>query len=263
MKLYKKNNTVIGMIHVGALPGTPLSKLSLGEIEKQVLKEAKIYASSGVDAIMLENMHDIPYLKGHVGPEIVASMAIIASGVRQLVNIPVGIQILAAANKEALAVATTAGLNFIRVEGFAFAHVADEGIIESCAAELLRYRKQLHAERIEVWADIKKKHSSHAITADVSISETAHAAEFMHADAVIVTGSVTGVEPKGEEVTQVKSAVTIPLYLGSGITHKNIGSFKGKADGYIVGSEFKKDGDWRNTVDPKRIERFLKALTKA
>ena len=87
------------MIHVGALPGTPLSKLSLGEIEKQVLKEAKIYASSGVDAIMLENMHDIPYLKGHVGPEIVASMAIIASGVRQLVKIPVGIQILAAANK--------------------------------------------------------------------------------------------------------------------------------------------------------------------
>jgi len=80
---------------------------------------------------------------------------------------------------------------------------------------------------------------------------------------VIVTGSATGVEPKGEEVTQVKSAVSIPLYLGSGITHKNIGSFKGKADGYIVGSEFKKDGDWRNTVDPKRIERFLKALTKA
>jgi uncharacterized protein len=260
VKLFKKKNTVIGMIHVGALPGTPLSTLSLTQIEKAALKEAKLYASCGVDSIMLENMHDIPYMKGYVGPEIVASLAIICRSIRDSVKIPLGLQVLAGANKQALAVAYAADFNFIRVEGFAFAHFADEGLIESCAAELLRFRKAISAEKIQVWADIKKKHSSHAITTDVSIAETALAAEFMCADTVIVTGSATGVEPNLNEVISVKDAVSIPVYLGSGITHKNIGSFKGKADGFIIGSEFKKEGNWKNSVDTKRVNRFMGAL---
>ena len=67
-------------------------------------------------------------------------------------------------------VAFDPGLDFIRAEGFAFAHVADEGIIESSAAELLRYRRAIGAEHVRVFADVKKKHSAHAITADVSIT---------------------------------------------------------------------------------------------
>ena len=260
MKSFSTKHTVIGMIHVGALPGTPLNHLSLSQIEQLALKEAKVYAWCGVDAIMIENMHDIPYLKGYVGPEIVAYLSIVARSIRSILKIPIGIQILAAANKEALAVASAASLNFIRVEGFAFAHVADEGLIESCAADLLRLRKTLGAEAIQIWADIKKKHSSHAITSDVSLAETAHASEFMCADSVIVTGTKTGVEPKLDEVVSVKDAVSLPVYLGSGINHKNIGSFKGKADGYIIGSDFKKDGNWKNSVDAKRIDRFLTAL---
>lgn len=65
------------MIHLGALPGTPASRLTVREIEAQALREAKIYREEGVDGIMLENMHDTPYLRGHVGPEIVAAMAIV------------------------------------------------------------------------------------------------------------------------------------------------------------------------------------------
>jgi len=75
-----------------------------------------------------------------------------------------------------------------------------------------------------------------------------------------VTGSATGVEPNLNEVISVKDAVSIPVYLGSGITHKNIGSFKGKADGFIIGSEFKKEGNWKNSVDTKRVNRFMGAL---
>lgn len=50
------------------------------------------------------------------------------------------------------------GLDFIRAEGFVFSHVADEGIINACAGNLLRYRKQVGAENIQIFADIKKKH---------------------------------------------------------------------------------------------------------
>jgi uncharacterized protein len=63
-------------------------------------------------------------------------------------------------------------------------------VIEASAAKLLRYRKMIGAER--VWTDVKKKHSAHAITADVSLGQTAETVEFMGADCVIVTGSVTG-----------------------------------------------------------------------
>jgi membrane complex biogenesis BtpA family protein len=212
--------------------------------------------------LMLENMHDTPYLRGTVGPEIVASMAIIAHAVKQASQLPCGIQILAGANVEAIAVAHAAGLDFIRAEGFAFAHVADEGIIQSSAAELLRYRRTIGADNVQVWTDVKKKHSSHAITADVDIGETAHAVEFMRGDAVIVTGIATGDAPQSADVLAVKKQTRLPVYLGSGVTAANLKSFFAAADGFIVGSEFKQGGHWSRAVEAERVEAFMAAHAK-
>ena len=101
-------------------------------------------------------------------------------------------QILAGANEEALAVAAMCGAQFVRAEGFVFSHVADEGLMaEASAAKLLRFRRSIGAEHIHVVADVKKKHSAHAITSDVSIAETVHAAEFFRVDGVIITGTST------------------------------------------------------------------------
>src|SRR6185295_17686986 len=169
-------------------------------------------------------------------------------------KLPCGIQILAGANHEAMAVAHAAGLDFIRAEGFAFAHVADEGIIESSAASLLRYRRAIGAERVQVWADVKKKHSTHAITADVGIGETAAAVEFMRADAVIVTGPVTGQQPTDADIGDVRRHCRGPIYLGSGISADNLDHYYPLADGFIVGSYFKQDGNWADSVDPRRVE---------
>ncbi len=254
---FRTRKPIIGMIHVGALPGTPAARQPMRTLEAKALAEARIYAEAGLDGIMLENMHDTPYQRGAVGPEIVAALAVIARAVKASVPLPCGLQILAAANREALAVAHAAGLDFIRAEGFAFAHVADEGLIESCAADLLRYRRAIGADRVAVWADVKKKHSSHALTADVGIGETAHAVEFMRGDAVIVTGSVTGDAPKPEDVRQVKVATRLPVLLGSGITAANAAAFLAEADGAIVGSDFKTGGRWDAAVDPRRVHRFM------
>ena len=248
------------MIHVGALPGTPAQAKSLARLEVEAVREAHLYRRAGIHGIVLENMHDTPYLRGAVGPEIVAAMAVIGRAVKQASGLPCGVQVLAAANREALAVAHAAGLDFVRVEGFAFAHVADEGLIQSSAAELLRYRRAIGADAIQVWADIKKKHSSHAITADLSLADTAHAAEFMRADAVIVTGTVTGDPPGLEDVQGVKAATRRPVVVGSGVTAANIGSFAASADAFIVGSSLKRGGRWSAPVDPRRVARLLAAL---
>jgi membrane complex biogenesis BtpA family protein len=258
--LFPNSKPVIGVIHVGALPGTPRGVMSVAELARQASEEARVYRECGIDGVIIENMHDVPYLNREVGPEIVAAMAIIGSAVKTECGLPVGVQILAGANIEAMGVAHAARLDFIRAEGYAYAHVADEGIIEASAAKLLRYRKMIGAERVQVWADVKKKHSAHAITADVSLGQTAETVEFMGAHCVIVTGSVTGEAPKVADVQEAKSHCQLPVFLGSGISETNIEQFYNEADGFIIGSSFKIDGLWSNTVDPNRVTQFVHRL---
>ncbi len=213
-RLFPNPKPIIGMIHVGALPGAPANRASVAALTAAAVREAELYRAGGADGVMIENMHDTPYLRGAVGPEITAAMAVIAQVVKQACGRPTGAQILAGANIEAMAVAHAAGLDFIRAEGYAFAHVADEGLIESSAGELLRYRKRIGAEHVQVWADVKKKHSSHAITADVSLGEMAAAVEFMRGDAVIVTGSATGSAPPASQVEEAKAHCRLPVLVG-------------------------------------------------
>ena len=258
--LFSNPKPVIGVIHVGALPGTPRNSQTVSELVKAARDEAKVYRECGVDGLIIENMHDVPYLRGEVGPEIVAAMTAIATEVKEVSALPVGIQILAGANIEAMAVAHAAGLDFIRAEGYAYAHVADEGLIQASAAELLRYRRMIGAEHVQVWADVKKKHSAHAITADVTLGVTAETVEFMGADCVIVTGNVTGEPPRIADVQEAKSHCHLPVFLGSGISANNVAEFYEEADGFIIGSAFKVDGMWSNAVDPARVSKFMAIL---
>ncbi len=250
---------LIGMVHVPALPGTPSYILQPNEIIEIAVNEAMMIEDAGFDAIMLENMHDIPYMNREIGPEISAMMTAIACEIKRKTSLPVGIQILAGAGKESLAVAQAAGLDFIRVEGFVFSHVADEGLMNSCAGELLRYRKMIGADDIKVYADIKKKHSSHAITADIDIAETAKAVQFFLADGVIVTGSSTGTTASRDELKAVKGAVDIPILIGSGITADNLKDYWELADAFIIGSWLKQDGFWKNSISEERLRRMRDA----
>jgi membrane complex biogenesis BtpA family protein len=259
---FEERGAVVGMIHVGALPGTPASRAGVGELTERAAREAALYRECGVDGLMVENMHDTPYLRGRVGPEVVAALAVVCRAVKEEGRLPTGVQVLAAANAEALAVAHAAGLDFIRAEGFAFAHVADEGLIQSSAAELLRFRKSIGAGRVGVWADVKKKHSSHAITADLSLGETAAAVEFMRGDAVIVTGTATGEPPRASALTEAKSRCRLPVLVGSGVTDANVAEFYPAADAFIVGSFFKRDGLWSNPLERERVERLLDAVRR-
>lgn len=248
------------MLHVPALPGTPKNSLNIGQIINQVSNEADIYLTSGIDSLMIENMHDVPYIKQSVGPEIIASMTAIAVELRKMTEKPLGIQILAAANKQALAVAQAANFDFIRAEGFVFGHVADEGYIDSCAGELLRYRKMIGAENIAVFTDVKKKHSSHAVTSDISLSETVKAAEYFLSDGIIITGNSTGSAPSLNDVKTAKRSTSLPVLIGSGVDSENIEEFWPHADAFIIGSAFKKSAIWMNVVEEDRVTNLMKKI---
>ncbi len=253
----RNSKAIIGMIHVDPLPGTPKNRHPMPQIIGKARAEALLYKEAGIDMLAIENMHDVPYLNRKAGPEITAAMAVIGYEVKRATGLRCGLQILAGANIQALGAAVSAGLDFIRAEGFVFAHVADEGIITSDAAEILRYRKQIGAEDVLVLTDIKKKHSAHAITGDVDIVETAHAAEFFLSDGVIVTGPATGLEADLGELRRVQAAVDIPVLVGSGVTLDNVDAYLELADALIIGSYFKYDGRWENGVEVEKVRRFM------
>ena len=260
--LFGAPRALIGMLHLDPLPGSPGHRGGPGSLDATVARavaEAIAYREAGFHAVLIENMHDRPYLRAAVGPETTAAMAVVGREVRRMVDLPLGVQVLAAANREALAVAAACGGVFVRVEGFVFAHVADEGLVEADAGTLLRYRTMIGAEHVRVFADVKKKHSAHAVTADVDVVETARAAEFALADGVIVTGVATGRAADLGEVAAVRDSVGVPVFVGSGVTADNLAGYR-TAHGLIVGSAVKRGGDWRSPLDPAAVARLAAAF---
>jgi membrane complex biogenesis BtpA family protein len=249
---------LIGMVHVGALPGSPAAHHPVERLVQLAVAEARVYRDAGFTAIAIENMHDRPYLKGGVGPEVTAAMTAIGHEIKRETGLPLGVQVLAGANREAIAVAHACGAQFVRVEGFVYAHVADEGLFQAAAGELLRYRRAIGAERVRVFADLKKKHASHAITADVSLADTARAAEFFLADGVIVTGTATGEPTEAADLHDMRSATRLPVLVGSGLTSTNLATYAA-ADGYIVGSSLKQGGLWSQPLDSAAVRAMAAA----
>ncbi len=260
--LFPEPKSLIGMIHVQALPGTPNNHFTVKEIARQAVQEAEVLSKNGMQSIMLENMHDVPYLNREVGPEIVAALTRVASEVRAVTNLPLGLQILAGANQAAVSVALSAELQYIRGEGFVFGHMADEGLLQSDAGDLLRFRKMIGAEHIQIFTDIKKKHSSHAMTADIPTIDTVEAAEFFLSDGVIITGTHTGKPVNQQELAGVYAVAKLPVLVGSGVTPDGLANIWNTSDAFIVGSYFKKDGDWKNEPDPQRIQALIEARAK-
>lgn len=247
------------MVHAGALPGTPASSEGVAELARRALAEARTLCDAGFDALIVENMHDRPYVHGRQGPEVVAAMTRIVAEVVGAVEVPVGVQVLSGGEREALAVAHATGGSFVRCENFVYAHVADEGLLaEAVAGPLLRYRRAIGAGGVRVMCDIKKKHASHALTADLTIEDAAHAAEFCGADGVIVTGAFTGEPTDPDQVRRVRGSTGLPVWVGSGVTPERLGPLLASADALIVGSWIKHGGVWSNGPDPDRCAAIVR-----
>ena len=251
------------MIAVLPLPGSPLYDGEDQRVIDQALADLESYKSAGVDSVILENDHDLPYIQPPLDEKSVALMTRIAKEIRGRFDGPIGVQMLEAANITSLEIAAAADLDYIRVEAFVFAHVGGSGVINGSAGKILRRRKELGAEHIKVFADVKKKHGSHSLTIDLDINDEIMQAEFFLVDGVIVTSQFTGINPDKNDLLKAKSATRLPVLIGSGMTAENIQEYLPLADGFIVGSYFRKDGKFLETLEPERLHRFMKAFLLA
>lgn len=259
--IFSRKKVVIGVIHCDPFPGTPKYRgKTIGDIIERALRDADNYVSGGVHGLIIENHGDIPFSKPEdIGPETAALMAVITEKVRTRFNVPLGINVLANAAIPALATALAGGADFIRVNQWANAYIANEGFIEGAAAKALRYRSQLRAEHIKVFADSHVKHGSHAIVADRSIQELTRDVDFFEADAVIATGQRTGDSATLSEIDEIRGATALPLLVGSGVTPDNVGQILSRTQGVIVASALKVDGVWWNEVELARVKHFMAA----
>jgi len=255
---------VIGMVHLWPLPGAPgYTGYGMQKIIDHAMRDAETLVQGGVNGLVVENMWDLPFRVGRdVQIESATAQAVAAAEIVKSFPLPVGINVIHNGGVVCLSVALASQARFLRVCIFTGARVWDTGEFDhGCAAELVRKRKELHAEHIHIFADVDKKHSVAFPGIDLAthISWT----EFYGADAVIVSGQMTGSAPALDDVREAKQVAHKPVLIGSGATDENITAFLPYIDGVIVGSGLKKDGVMENPVDPARVRRFTDAVRAA
>jgi membrane complex biogenesis BtpA family protein len=255
----RANGVLIGVVHLLPLPGAPdYSGKGVESVYERALADARAYAAAGFDGLIVENHGDIPFSKpGDIGPETAAHMAVASDRIRIEIGLPVGVNVLANAALHALAIASAAGARFIRVNQWANAYVANEGLIEGAAAQASRYRAHIGASAVRIFADAHVKHGAHAIVQDRPVDELVRDVEFFNADVIIATGQRTGHAADLAYIRGIKSASSLPTIVGSGVTPDNVQDILTIVDGIIVASSLKIDGQWWNPVDPERARLFV------
>jgi len=255
----RSERVLIGVVHLLPLPGSPDHSASDVEaIYDRALADARAYRAAGFDGLIVENHGDIPFAKpDDIGPETAAHMSVAADRIRRETKAPIGVNVLANAAVHALAVASAASARFVRVNQWANAYVANEGFIEGAAARATRYRRALGASGVRIFADAHVKHGAHAIVQDRPIAELVRDVEFFSADVVIATGQRTGHAADLDYIRTIRSAASIPILVGSGVTPDNVREILDVVNGVIVASAIKVGGLWWNSVDPDRARRFV------
>jgi uncharacterized protein len=253
---------VVGVVHSKPLPSSPhYGGESMEKVYRFAVEEGLRYAEGGVDGLIVENHWDIPFAKPEdIGFETAAAMATMVDRVSREVGIPLGVNVLANGVECALAVAKSTDAVFVRANQWVNAYVANEGFVEGAASKATRYRAMIRAEDVRVFADVHVKHGSHAIVADRSLEEQTRDVEFFDADVLIATGQRTGGEPDLRQLEVIKEVADLPVLVGSGVTEGNAERILSIADGAIVASSLKEDGNWWSPVSIDRVKRLMEVV---
>lgn len=260
--IFPISKPIIATLHLMALPGAPHYRgQSLDELLQFTVDETEDLIEAGVDGFIVENHGDIPFIQPQdFGHETVAAMTFIGAEVSKIAarhGLPVGINCLANAAMPALAIGKAIGAKFVRINQYVNAYVSNEGLLDGEAGKVLRYRSSIKADDIAIFADVHVKHGSHSIVNDRSVSEQAKDVLFFGGDVLICTGSRTGDAPDDEEIRSIKAFPETPVLIGSGATPQNATRILAIADGAIVASYFKEDGEWYRKVSKARVIEFM------
>ena len=256
--ILKTDNPVIGVVHLSALPTSARWKGKLQEVIARAEQEATALAAGGVDGIIVENFFDAPFTKDRVDPAVVSAMTLIVDRLKNMVMLPIGINVLRNDAQSAMAIATCTDVQFIRVNVLTGVMATDQGLIEGKAHQLLKYRRELDSQ-VAILADVLVKHARPLGTPNLTTA-VKDTIERGLADGVILSGWATGSPPTQEDLELASAAAgDTPVFVGSGANWENIPHLMQAADGVIVSSSLKRGGKISETIDPIRVSQFVEA----
>ena len=260
-RIFRTPKPVIAMLHLPALPGRPLHDRASGVMAavETVGGDLDALQEAGVDGVLFCNEADLPYqLK--VGHEISAAMASVVGQLRSELRVPFGVNLLWDPIAS-LAVARATGASFIR-EVLTGVYESDLGMIEPRIGEITGYRAAIGGTDIALFDNIAPEFAS-AIGAR-GVAERAKGAAFLRMDAILISGPAAGVPFEMSDLQLAKEAAPdLPVIANTGVRAERIADIFGLADGVIVGTSLKVDGDTWKPVDPDRAKRLMEAARDA
>lgn len=247
---------VIGMVHLGALPGAPLydADRGLDGLLADARSDLVALQAAGFDAVMFGNENDRPY-EFDVDTASTATMAAIIGQLRAEITVPFGVNVLwDPQSSVALAAATGAG--FVR-EIFTGTYASDMGVWSPDAGAAMRYRNRLGRQDLCMLYNVSAEFADSLDRR--SLPDRARSAVFSSVpDAVLVSGQITGEAAALSDLEAVKSVLPdTPVLANTGVKHETLTDVLSVSDGCIVGSALKVDGDTWNAIDPARAKDFM------
>ncbi len=264
-EIFKVEKPIIAMLHLLPLPGDP-SYDETGGIEKvmnRAVHDLEALQNGGVDGILISNEFSLPYQRS-VDTQVVAGMARIIGQMMDKIKVPYGVDVLWDPYKVFdLAVAVNA--KFVR-EVFTGAYASDLGLWEFNYGEIVRHRSRIGAMNIKALFNIVPEAAVYL--ADREIVNIAKSTVFnCQPDALCVSGLTAGASTDSQTLRQVKDAVkSTVVFANTGVRLENVEEQLSIADGAVIGTTFKRDGEFFNEVDEKRVKEFMdkvKELRKA
>jgi uncharacterized protein len=260
-KIFGNTKPVIAMVHFGALPGAPLydSEAGLEGLIAGCRKDLQALQNAGVDAVMFGNENDRPY-EFKVDIASTATMACVIGILRSEIKVPFGVNVLWD-GMASVALAAATGASFVR-EIYTGLYASDMGLWQTNAGEAQRYRQRLNRGDLGMFYNVSAEFAS---TLDPrSLPDRARSAVFSSVpDAILVSGAITGEAPAMSDLGAVKKVLPdTPVLANTGVKKETVGEVMKFADGCIVGSSLKVDGNTWNAVDPNRATEFMDAARK-
>ena len=253
---------IIAMVHFGALPGSPLydAKAGIDGIVAGIRKDLAALQDAGVDAVMFGNENDRPY-EFKVDAASTATMAYAIGMIKNEIKVPFGVNVLWDP-MSSMALATATGAKFVR-EIMTGTYASDMGPWNPDAGAALRYRDRLGSKDVAVLFNVC---AEFAYSLDQrSLADRARSAVFSSIpDAILVSGQITGEAAAMSDLEAVKKVLpNTPVLANTGVKHATVADVLKVADGVIVGSSLKYDGDTWKAVDPERAKEFMNIVRKA
>jgi membrane complex biogenesis BtpA family protein len=253
---------VIAMVHLGALPGSPLHDAGrgVGGLVADAAKDLSALQEAGFDAVMFGNENDRPY-EFSVDTASTATMAYVIGQLRSEITVPFGVNVLWDP-MSSIALAAATGAAFVR-EIFTGTYASDMGPWTPDAGKAMRYRDRLGRGDLALLYNVS---AEFAYSLDRrSLADRARSAVFSSIpDAILVSGAITGEAAELSELEAVKKVLPgTPVLANTGVKHATVADVLGVADGCIVGSSLKVDGNTWNPVDPERAAEFMRLVRQA